>query len=140
MKKIGIVVFAIVLGLALYGCSKEDNTIERILGTWTMVGNSSVKWTFIHLDDDDLYDYQRNRCSIAVDTIKTTCRFDIDHNTLLLSPYHIPYVYGNLKIDKISRKKLWLSGELEVRNSYYDEDGKYHSYSDYIDIGYKFRK
>lgn len=137
--KIGIVVTMIVaLVVVLSSCSKGPSE-QKILGTWTLVENPSCKWTFRHYDGDNVGDRLRNQCSIVVDTIRTSCLFSVDNNTLVLSAYGSPSAYANLSIDEFRNKRLRISGTILVH--YYDYN---HTpaieHNDYIDIDYSFKK
>ena len=139
-RKIGVAVCLIALvTLFLSSCSK-DTSEQKILGTWTLVDDPSCRWTFRHFDGENVYDWARNQCSIVVDTIRASCLFAIDNNTLVLSANgSSPSVYGNLSIDEFSNKKLRISGTILFH--YYDYDyTPAIEHNDYVDIDYEFKK
>lgn len=133
IKSIGIVICMMAtLAVTLLSCSEntDEITYQLISGTWTLESNPLCKWSFHVVRDLDVA-YPGN-CNITIDTIRTSGSWRIDNNTLTLNLFGGNAVLG---IDKISQKKLILSGTI----NFYHYDGGIR-YDSYVDIDYVFKK
>lgn len=129
IKSIGIAVCMMaVLVVTFSSCSEntDEKTYQLISGTWTLETNPLCKWTFAVTNNGWYY------CDIVVDTLRASGSSVIVDNTLVLT---LSGAQGTLSIDKISKKKLILSGTI---NFYHYDSGI--RYDNYVDIDYVFKK